>query len=315
MIDIDGTHRAETSENQSQAFAFSALFQSSPVSGIQASMSPPSPSDLQVSESSRSSVVIGFSWGPLLNSTSTANESLPIDILPTPRALQPPPPRLMSTPLLSPRNRQSLPFLTPIRPHLLTSHGTLPRSSTIRRALTRPISDREAMRQLVDCVGMSARKRVLESGRKPRILNAFNNSRSGTLRKELRFLPRATQSRSHSFDPSISSSAEDTDSDILLSPSPSPRPGSAMSVLSRRSGTPTMTRTLSARVSSNASVIQYPNVSKGAGTSQRRNSFPDSLITSPSFEDSTFEKLEDQYTTIMDNIEDIEQRLEKLLAS
>ena len=46
------------------------------------------------------------------------------------------------------------------------------------------------MKQLVDCVGMSARKKVLESGRKPRILNIFS-SKSGTMkgtkRKELRF--------------------------------------------------------------------------------------------------------------------------------
>ena len=48
------------------------------------------------------------------------------------------------------------------------------------------------MKQLVDCIGMSARKRVLESGRKPRILNnpAPLRSRPGfrSLRKELRFV-------------------------------------------------------------------------------------------------------------------------------
>jgi hypothetical protein len=67
------------------------------------------------------------------------------------------------------------------------------------------VSDREAMKQLVDCVGMSARKKVLESGRKPRILAAMfdvsskggstggrtgsagTGFKSGTLRKELRF--------------------------------------------------------------------------------------------------------------------------------
>ena len=63
------------------------------------------------------------------------------------------------------------------------------------------------MKQLVDCVGMSARKKVLESGRKPRILAAMFDvssksgstggrtgsagtgfkSNTGTLRKELRF--------------------------------------------------------------------------------------------------------------------------------
>jgi len=59
------------------------------------------------------------------------------------------------------------------------------------------------MKQLVDCVGMSARKKVLESGKKPRILAAMfdvsskvgstggrtgsTGFKSGTLRKELRF--------------------------------------------------------------------------------------------------------------------------------
>ncbi|KAK7049875.1 hypothetical protein VNI00_005305 [Paramarasmius palmivorus] len=45
--------------------------------------------------------------------------------------------------------------------------GSTPRPTSIRR---RPLSDRQAMAALVDCVGMSARKRVMESGRRCRIL-------------------------------------------------------------------------------------------------------------------------------------------------
>lgn len=49
------------------------------------------------------------------------------------------------------------------------------------------------MKQLVDCVGMSARKKVLESGKKPKILKNPSSLRTasggyGTLRKELRFV-------------------------------------------------------------------------------------------------------------------------------
>ncbi|KAJ7859638.1 hypothetical protein B0H14DRAFT_625916 [Mycena olivaceomarginata] len=62
----------------------------------------------------------------------------------------------------------SYPFLTRARPG---KAQTLPRSTvghtagTAQRCL---VSDREAMKQLVDCVGTSTRKKVLASGRKPR---------------------------------------------------------------------------------------------------------------------------------------------------
>ena len=132
------------------------------------------------------------------------------------------------------------------------------------------------MKQLVDCVGMSARKKVLESGRKPRVLLA-TGSRSGTL-KELRFdrsiavvgdagvsFRTDQASQSHHSDSVLGASilsagsvgqatgygtggtqevlieelSSDLDSDVPPSPSPTPRPGSAMSILSKRSQTPT----------------------------------------------------------------------------
>jgi hypothetical protein len=71
-------------------------------------------------------------------------------------------------------------YSTPLKPYSMSPHATLPQTSTIRRtAPRRGVPDREAMKQqLVDCVGMSARKKVLESGRKPKILNIFS-SKSG----------------------------------------------------------------------------------------------------------------------------------------
>ena len=57
------------------------------------------------------------------------------------------------------------------------------------------------MKQLVDCVGMSARKKVLESGRKPRVIGVWSLSGKSGMRgevtgkssyKELRFDPMAT---------------------------------------------------------------------------------------------------------------------------
>ncbi|THU80380.1 kinase-like protein [Dendrothele bispora CBS 962.96] len=74
-------------------------------------------------------------------------------------------------------------YQTPYRaqtlPRVAAGGGTLPR---------RRVSDREAMRQLVDCVGLSARKKVLESGRKPRLLldGIFTGGKGR--RKELRFV-------------------------------------------------------------------------------------------------------------------------------
>ncbi|ESK93361.1 agc dmpk gek protein kinase [Moniliophthora roreri MCA 2997] len=47
--------------------------------------------------------------------------------------------------------------------------GSTPLPTSMRR---RPLSDRQAMAALIDCVGMSARKRVMESGRRCRILGA-----------------------------------------------------------------------------------------------------------------------------------------------
>ncbi|KAI0741377.1 kinase-like domain-containing protein [Daedaleopsis nitida] len=187
-------------ETQSRGFAFSAFFQSSspmtaPNGSSMAQATPSHGSTRSILREQPIAAFIGFSWGPPIDAFDTKSSSSPQHRanISTPRPLQhlfvPPTPfsqlpsNVQSTPI-----GQRYPFATPVRPSALTPFQTLPRASTIRRTdQRRAVSDREAMKQLVDCVGMSARKKVLESGRKPRVLLSMNpSSRSGTL-KELRF--------------------------------------------------------------------------------------------------------------------------------
>ncbi|KAF5353659.1 hypothetical protein D9758_008628 [Tetrapyrgos nigripes] len=189
-----------------------------------------------LSESTAASSFIGFSWGPSpdafsasfdentmsprpLSSSTSSNIKTPRPfrapttwLTPGPSSIPQPQFSLLVPPSVSPSpSPYSTPgprlhaYSTPIRGNTLVTPyhtQTLPRASTVRRTLPRrAVSDREAMRQLVDCVGMSARKKVLESGRKPRILPTFgtdgardrsNSTTSGgrsTIRKELRFIP------------------------------------------------------------------------------------------------------------------------------
>ncbi|KAK7687642.1 hypothetical protein QCA50_008857 [Cerrena zonata] len=296
-------------QSDSRAFAFSALFVSSPASAQGGSLLQATPLRTPSQGSSRSILrdhttatsFIGFSWGPTRDAFGSAGDQQ--DSSPANHQLFTPRPLGHATSLspfstLQERNPQSTPagaqrypFATPVRPSAFTPYGTLPRASTIRRtAPRRTVSDREAMKQLVDCIGMSARKKVLESGRKPKALIKLPNSRSSTL-KELRFdksvmvlndagisykidsgsasvsdttgvslskLEYSASSRSFSAQSLpeatyslLTESDSSLDSDIPPSPSPSPRPGSAMSVLSRRSQTPTTAYFL--RVGSNSS--------------------------------------------------------------
>ncbi|KAH9951165.1 kinase-like protein [Amylocystis lapponica] len=272
-VAIDNSH-SPSEASYSRPFAFSALFQSSPLSNPGTSILPTTPAQ----NTSRSILrehslasFIGFSWGPpkdVFGSASTQPNSEALGDLNTPRPLR-------GSPI---PNMQRYPFATPIRPSALTPHQTLPRASTLRRtAPRRAVSDREAMKQLAECVGMSARKKVLESGRKPRVLASF--SRSSGL-KELRFdtsvvVVGGDGGMSYKADPPTYSSESvlgasllsvsgasaatqellvenasfsDADSDAPPSPSPTPRPGSAMSMLSRRSQTPTTSSSYFLRV-------------------------------------------------------------------
>lgn len=204
---------------------------------------------------------MGFSWGPALDAfgNPASAPARKVSFNPFP-----------NTPRLGIQgNVPTNHFATPVRPNTITTHQTLLRTGTVRRtAPRRPVSDREAMKQLVNLVGMSARKKVVESGRKPRILtiSSFpgNRSRSGTL-KELRFESShavidgrsmslessrmdTTMIRPPQFGPGFSSedgtTDTETETEVPPSPSPTPRPGSAMSIMSRRSQTPTITGSL-----------------------------------------------------------------------
>ena len=134
-------------------------------------------------------------------------------------------------------------YSTPRRPYALSPYHTLQRTSTIRRsnAPRRSVSDREAMKQLVDCVGMSAKKKVLESGRKPRVIGIWSLSGKSGMRGDgtgkgsysSNVDHRNNQPRTYTYN-YASSEGTNTDSEDRLGgpPSPSPRPRSAMSTMS-----------------------------------------------------------------------------------
>ncbi|KAG1745646.1 kinase-like domain-containing protein, partial [Suillus lakei] len=245
-----------TDEENSQPFAFSALFHSSPNTSPGISIL----RDTSHHISPRSeSAFIGFSWGPtedafLLQSNSSRKDET--NRLVTPQPLQATSRKSSPYPSLKASSAAThfSAFATPIRPNSLSAFHTLPRTGTIRRTTQRrAVSDREAMKQLVECIGMSARKKFLASGRKLRL--SFGRSFSDTVRKELRFgLQPVITNKTYDSDDfpavvvaSASEGTEETESDGPPSPSPSPRPGSVMSILSRRSVTPTITGSYSAR--------------------------------------------------------------------
>lgn len=229
------------------------------------------------------------------------------------------------------------------------------------------------MKQLVDCVGMSARKKVLESGRKPRILS-ISRSRSasvggtGTLRKELRFFPTAMPIPApdyHSLNASgeneeslpqplkttlpkpklahiivdpeerATSASDGTDSEGP--PSPSPRPGSAMSIISRRSGTPTWTGRMSGLCMNNSGTGFISNPSSAGlsatsysslGITRFRSGSLGSQLSCNNMEVSRDasavthlsaawkmleDSLQERYAALLMDIEGLEKRLEKVV--
>ncbi|KAJ3507797.1 hypothetical protein NLJ89_g6103 [Agrocybe chaxingu] len=183
------------SASLSQGFAFSVFFQQSSSISPGLSVVKPSPgSGLQSSRSWRdnsnsASSFIGFSWGPPIDAFPEEEPAPSPGVHTTPRPLiRTPLQASQQTPLPDSRfNTLTVPltwgpgafstpgplhaYNTPMKPYAMSPHATLPRTSTVRRtAPRRNVSDRQAMKQLVDCIGMSARKKVLESGRKPKIL-------------------------------------------------------------------------------------------------------------------------------------------------
>lgn len=342
----------EIDASLSQGFAFSELFQSSSLPSASLGVSLLQRSVSEASSSSDHAAFIGFSWGPPADAFNVVDSGVLHDqhsrnYARTPNPVRIPPPqlsqggRVQSTPIPNAHR-----FSTPIRFTTTTPFSSIPRTGTIRRsAPRRALSDREAMKQLVDCVGMSARNKVLESGRKPRVLTSFTRSGSSS-KRELRFVSSPIplpdynalspindlSKRQHGsaslgrIDVSISngdhnlSVTEDAESEGP--PSPSPRPGSA---LSRRSTTPTLTSMASQRLGFSlnggnpvamTSVDGYLTAGQMAQKdhqAETKNKVPPidrpGATTVSSSTPSIFDDLEDRHTILMRDIGELEERL------
>ena len=378
-------------ESKSRSFAFSAYFQGSSITAPSVSQmsvvqaTPSSGSTRSILREQPAAAFIGFSWGPPKDAFDQTTSLSPQHRgnLSTPRPLH----HLFATPTpfgqLSLNNVQSTPvgprypFATPVRPNPLTPFQTLPRASTVRRTVQRrAVSDREAMKQLVDCVGMSARKKVLESGRKPRVLLSGSSIRGSGSLKELRFDRsvavvgdggisfRVEQVSQHSHSESmlgasmLSTSSRisgmgmgvsvgsgaggasgsttgltqeiimddlssDLDSDVPPSPSPTPRPGSAMSMLSRRSQTPTGSYFLRSGMTSSRSgeggkrslspsVIESERAPSRAGPYEDKSSLNVSVKAETTFSYEYMDQMERRYKRLMGDIAIVEGRLDEV---
>ncbi|KAG6331825.1 hypothetical protein ID866_7262 [Astraeus odoratus] len=298
-------------ESQSQPFTFSAFFQSSPICaspGISILRS--ATSDRRLSGSSQGEAAfIGFSWGPSKDAfplSGEAGKGAATANVMTPRPLGPFQRSFTNVAGTAPPTHLNT-FATPIRPHNVTAYHTLPRPSTLSRtAARRAVSDREAMKQLVDCIGMSARKKVLASGRKPRVLDSFGRNSSHTLKRELRFGPPAIATNnsynSTDFPPvQLELEGSESGSEGPPSPSPSPRPGSAMSSMSRRSVTPTTTLSYSSRL------LTIPSTSESIIC---QNNIQHHL--SADCGDKAISRLEERHSHLMSQLGEIQARLDNL---
>ncbi|KAK0476277.1 kinase-like domain-containing protein [Armillaria luteobubalina] len=313
------TEDDEIDGDESKPFAFSGLFQSSAGSSqglsILRSIATPRPTS-----GDNSSAFIGFTWGPMATAfPDLAPRELVAGTLNTPKLLGLSHATVGSTtvPHLLTPTPNTHPFSTPIRSGPRTPYQTLSRNSTARRTTVtrRPVSEREAMKQLINCVSMSAHKKVLESGRKPRILASVSRrSRSASL-KELRFHPQEDP-RKILVNVSDSEEQTDTDMDAPPSPSPTPRPGS---VMSKRSTTSNATVSLTQRSSDFSQRTGTDLPVKESDTPQRGGEDDSQshlrVASSLSYEHTTFNGLENRHTLIMGDIHSIEGRLKKLVSA
>jgi hypothetical protein len=178
VTSFDGA--SSPSDNQSSPFDFSHLFKSSPGSTVQNRSTVQTP---QREESQ--SDFLGFSWGPMIdafdNAVAIPNAPLPLATpsgsarsssyhLQVPGVLHPHLGAHART--RSPSPHPAAGFATPIRPTLSTP---IPQTVGTSQRRKRMVSDREAMRQMINLVSASARKKVMESGRKPRLSLGLNN--------------------------------------------------------------------------------------------------------------------------------------------
>ncbi|PIL25265.1 hypothetical protein GSI_13154 [Ganoderma sinense ZZ0214-1] len=221
---------------------------------------------------------------------------------------------------------------------------------------------------------MSARKKVLESGRKPRILLPGSSIRGSGSLKELRFDRsvavvgdsgisfRVEQASQHSHSESmlgasmLSTSSRisgmgmsvgtgaggasgsttgltqeivmddlssDLDSDVPPSPSPTPRPGSAMSILSRRSQTPTGSYLLRSGMTSSRtgeetrrsvspSVVESERAPSRAAPYEDKSSVNLSMKTETTFSYEYLDQMERRYKRLMGDIAIVEGRLDEV---
>ena len=320
------------SSNQEQptntpGFDFSALFQPSEDNGSPA-LSVLRTTPRSVLRREAESFFVGFSWGP-------AVEAFPaiFTTTTTPAAAQPPALFVSYSHAQVPQTPMPAVLSTPMH----GGTGTRSCASTLRRTRTaprrRPVSDREAMQQLVDCIGLSARKKVIAAGRTPR------GSALASRTKSLRFAteppepldfgepwpgdPSSAGARRggdsstsdgtavfaldvHGGDESDGASA----SDAPPSPSPSPRPGSAMSMLSRRSATPTGSRLLRLPLPDDeAKAPRWQHSSREATTTLSSSSFPRLPIYLRDDLGDALEELEERHRRLMGEIASIEDRV------
>jgi hypothetical protein len=235
-------------ESRSNPFDFSHLFKSTPGSSRldqSVSLLPQPPAVF-------SNKFVGFTWGPrpnafdiVINTSHTPLREMHNTPENINRHVPPTIYRPMNRPLFDVRfseppatvNR----FATPVRPPMPHAQSTIPRTVGFPTSVrpTRVVSDREALRQMINCVSVSARKKVLESGRKPRFISLLRRPSSATsLQAErerpkipsLRLKPDATKTITMTRRGELNASDS---MDGSAPPSPSPRPGSSMS---RRSG-------------------------------------------------------------------------------
>lgn len=231
-------------EHFSQPFAFSALFQSSRASSLRGTPTCTRPKSW---DNPLLNLFVGFSWGPRLSAFNPPS-SFTHDVTPIRLPLHREPVNMTPRPTLPLGTMGSLPlprtdpqthtFRTPVRSssvplgHRDGLTFSIPHTGTARRMQgERPMSDREVMAQLVDCVGMSARKKVLESGKKPTHIRTASARLGSKDIKRFVPIPKAVDIDAakvkRDMSTTISSESESEP------PSPTPRPGSA---LSRRSG-------------------------------------------------------------------------------
>jgi len=338
---------ADQEQPTNSPFDFSALFQPSD-DGSSPALSILRTAPRSILRQDAESFFVGFSWGPLVSAfpdVSPIATTIPA-AAPSPQALSLSYHQTQVPQTPAPAALSSNELATPMRGGV----GIISCASTLRRTRTaprrRPVSDREAMRQLVDCIGLSARKKVLAAGRTPRS-STLGPSRTKTLRfateppepldfaeswlaEAARYSPTAGVGAWRDDDSSkldgtavfaLDVGGEDESdgasaSDVPPSPSPSPRPGSAMSMLSRRSATPTGTLLMR---------LPHPNDTRGAATARQQQHSPREApitpLSSSSMQPSismraagdgsedALEVLEERHRALMGEIANIEGRV------